>query len=77
MPRQKSTEFDRHVGVKLKERRKALGWSQTKLGVTLDVTYQQVQKYENGSSGLSAMMLERAATALDTPLAFFIPPRRA
>lgn len=62
---------DIHVGRRMRERRMLLGLSQTELGKRLDVTFQQIQKYEKGSNRLSASMLWRAADALDVPISFF------
>ena len=62
---------DVHVGRRVRERRMLLGFSQTELGKRLDVTFQQIQKYEKGSNRLSASMLWRAADALDVPISFF------
>ncbi|MDX1402774.1 MAG: helix-turn-helix transcriptional regulator, partial [Kiloniellales bacterium] len=39
----------RHLGVRLRERRSLLGLTQNQLAKRLGVTFQQVQKYENGS----------------------------
>jgi transcriptional regulator with XRE-family HTH domain len=55
----------------MREMRLLRGLSQTALGRRLDVTFQQVQKYERGANRLSASMLWRAANALDVPISFF------
>lgn len=60
-----------HVGRQLKRRREALGVSQTELGRALGVTFQQIQKYENGTNRLSAATLWRAAERLDVPITYF------
>jgi transcriptional regulator with XRE-family HTH domain len=45
--------------------------SQTSLGEALDLTFQQVQKYEKGSNRVSAGRLQRIAEILDVPVTFF------
>ena len=62
---------DRHVGQRLRIRRRALGMSQMALASRLGVSFQQVQKYERGTNRLSASTLHAAAVALETPVAGF------
>jgi transcriptional regulator with XRE-family HTH domain len=45
--------------------------SQVRLAVGLGVSFQQVQKYENGTNRLSASRLQRAAEVLEIPMTFF------
>jgi transcriptional regulator with XRE-family HTH domain len=59
----KGDPVDVHVGSRLRARRKVLGQSQHALAEALGVSFQQVQKYENGSNRVSASMLARAAGA--------------
>ena len=62
---------DAEMGQRIRSRRLDCGLSQTELAVTIGVTFQQVQKYENGTSRISASRLEKIGKALDTPVAFF------
>lgn len=62
---------DAHVGKRLKMRRKSLGMSQERLGSLLGLTFQQVQKYENGSNRISASKLFDAAKALQSSIHYF------
>jgi transcriptional regulator with XRE-family HTH domain len=48
-----------------------VGMSQEKLGEHLDLTFQQVQKYEKGSNRISASRLFDMARILDVPVQFF------
>jgi transcriptional regulator with XRE-family HTH domain len=48
-----------------------LGLSQTDIADALDLTFQQVQKYEKGSNRLSAGRLYRLAVLLEVPLTYF------
>lgn len=61
--------IDVAVGVRVKMRRRQLGLSQSDLGSHLDLTFQQVQKYENGSNRVSASVLARIAKRLDCSVA--------
>lgn len=49
--------FDREVGARIRRRRRELGMSQKAFGQHLNISFQQVQKYENGSSRLLAWRL--------------------
>ncbi len=62
---------DVHVGSRIRLRRMLLGMSQTELGHALDLTFQQVQKYERGDNRVSASMLHKTAQVLDIPVSFF------
>jgi transcriptional regulator with XRE-family HTH domain len=48
-----------------------LGMSQTDLGTAVDVTFQQIQKYERGINRVSASTMERLAGALGVPITYF------
>jgi len=45
--------IDKHVGSRVRMRRMMLDMSQTALGDALEVTFQQVQKYEKGTNRIS------------------------
>ena len=62
---------DKHVGTRVKMRRKMLGMSQTKLGDGLGITFQQVQKYENGANRIGASRLQNISDILQVPVPFF------
>jgi transcriptional regulator with XRE-family HTH domain len=62
---------DAHVGGKVKMHRLLAGMSQKQLGELIGVTFQQVQKYENGSNRIGASRLQQIATALKAPMASF------
>lgn len=62
------------IGRAIKQRRLALGMSQEKLAEQLDVSYQQVQRYESGSSKLNVENIQTLAEALDMPVTFFFNP---
>jgi transcriptional regulator with XRE-family HTH domain len=52
-------------------RRLMLDMSQTALGEAVGVSFQQVQKYENGTNRIGASRLQRIAHILEVPAAFF------
>jgi transcriptional regulator with XRE-family HTH domain len=62
---------DVHVGRRVRMRRTMLAMSQTKLGDALGLTFQQVQKYENGTNRIGASRLEQISNILQVPVAFF------
>lgn len=62
------------IGRAIKQRRMALGMSQEKLAEKLDVSYQQVQRYENGSNKLNVENLQFVAEVLGIPVTFFFNP---
>jgi transcriptional regulator with XRE-family HTH domain len=63
--------IDQHVGSRMRMRRLMLGWSQTKLGDALRLTFQQVQKYEKGTNRISASRLQQISDILQVPVPFF------
>jgi len=63
--------IDLHVGSRVRLRRKFLGKSQDALAGHLDLTFQQVQKYERGLNRISASKLFEVARALQVPVAYF------
>lgn len=62
---------DIHVGNRVRLRRVLLGYSQERLGEALDLTFQQVQKYEKGTNRISASRLFEIAKILEVPVQFF------
>jgi len=62
---------DVHVGKRLRQARLLAGLSQEELGNGIGVSFQAVQKYEQGENRLSASRLYRAATLLRQGVAFF------
>tara|TARA_B100000686_G_scaffold66074_1_gene71203 strand:+ start:1099 stop:1470 length:372 start_codon:yes stop_codon:yes gene_type:complete len=63
--------FNKHLGNKLKLRRLALGLTQTKVAKAINVTFQQIQKYEKGTNGVSSIRLLQLANYLKVPINFF------
>ena len=63
--------FNNHLGNKLKLRRLALGLTQTKVAKAISVTFQQIQKYEKGTNGVSSIRLLQLANYLKVPVNYF------
>ncbi|MEL6323846.1 MAG: helix-turn-helix transcriptional regulator [Pseudomonadota bacterium] len=63
--------IDRLVGQRLRWRRRELHLTQEKLGELLDLTFQQVQKYEKGVNRVSAGRLYEMAAVLGVPIGYF------
>ena len=63
--------IDKHVGSRVRMRRMMLGMSQSTLADGLDLTFQQVQKYEKGTNRISASRLLHISQILQLPVTFF------
>ena len=63
--------FNKHLGSKLKLRRLALGLTQTKVAKAINVTFQQIQKYEKGTNGVSSSRLIQLSNFLKVPITYF------
>ncbi|WP_240611654.1 helix-turn-helix domain-containing protein [Roseovarius nitratireducens] len=64
-------DIDTHVGARIRDRRRAVGMTQTELGAAIGVKFQQVQKYETGANRVSASKLFRIAEVLACDLHYF------
>lgn len=65
------SKIDQHVGRRIKQRRMAMGMTQTELANAVGVSFQQVQKYETGFNRVSASRLFEIAEHLQVNLSFF------
>ena len=63
--------IDVHVGARVRLRRTLLGMTQGTLGDALGLTFQQVQKYENGKNRISASRLYDLSRVFDVPVEYF------
>ena len=71
MVKKNPNPIDIHVGARLRMRRVLQGMSQESLGERLDLTFQQVQKYEKGANRVSASRLYQIGEILKVPVEFF------
>jgi transcriptional regulator with XRE-family HTH domain len=62
---------DKHVGARVRSRRIILGMSQEKLGNSLGLTFQQIQKYEKGTNRIGASRLQHISKTLNVPVSYF------
>ena len=63
--------FNKHFGIRLKLRRLALSLTQTKVANAINVTFQQIQKYEKGTNGVSSIRLLQLSNYLKVPINYF------
>lgn len=71
-PRRKlPSPIDVEVGKRIRAQRRLLGMSQSALAEKLDLTFQQVQKYEKGANRVGASRLQRVAESLGVPISHF------
>jgi transcriptional regulator with XRE-family HTH domain len=63
--------FNIHLGKKLRMRRLSLGLTQTKVAKAINVTFQQIQKYEKGTNGVSSGRLMQLSSFLKVPITYF------
>ncbi|WKL56110.1 helix-turn-helix transcriptional regulator [Asticcacaulis sp. ZE23SCel15] len=71
MARQSDHPVDIYVGARIKACRKTSGISQTELAKAVDLTFQQVQKYESGSNRVSASVLFDMSRFLGVQIGYF------
>lgn len=71
MPRKLPNPIDIHVGSRVRMRRMLVSMSQEKLGDSLGLTFQQVQKYEKGTNRIGASRLFQISRVLGVPISFF------
>ena len=64
-------QINLNIGEKIRTRRKELGINQTDLGSKIDVTFQQVQKYEKGQNKISASKLYDLSRKMEVPISYF------
>ncbi len=70
-PNNRANDTDRHVGIRIRERRVMLGLSQQQMADLIGVTYQQAHKYERGINRISAGRLYEIAQVLGVPVGYF------
>lgn len=66
-----SHPVDLHVGQKIKQLRTLRRMSQTDVARKLNLSFQQIQKYEIGSNRVAASRLFELAQILDVPPSYF------
>ena len=64
-------KIDKIAGNKIEKLRLSMGLSRAQLGEKIDVTHQQLQKYERGSNRISFGRMCVIAKVLHKPLSYF------
>ncbi len=64
----KEIDVDGHVGLKLREARILKNLTQTDLGKLVGLSFQQIQKYENGAHRIGASRLWHFSQNLELPV---------
>ena len=65
------TKIDAHVGARIRLRRTLLGMSQEQLGDAMNLTFQQIQKYERGANRIGSSRLYQLSQVLNVPISYF------
>ena len=76
MPRKKDHKLDRQVGSLLRQTRIIRGYTLQQTAELLDITYQQVQKYEKGDNRITVTRLIDFAEAYEIDLHSLMPRGR-
>ncbi|MBW1737831.1 MAG: helix-turn-helix transcriptional regulator [Deltaproteobacteria bacterium] len=63
--------IDKQIGIKIRQIRKSWGISQIELAERIGISFQQVQKYEKGSTRISASRLMQISEALNVKITVF------
>jgi transcriptional regulator with XRE-family HTH domain len=66
-----AARIDQQVGERIRKRRTLLGYTQEQLADALEISYQQIQKYETGANRVSAGRLFQIAQRLEAPVTYF------
>jgi transcriptional regulator with XRE-family HTH domain len=66
-----TSEIDRRIGERIRQRRTEVGLTQEQLALALDCSYQQIQKFENGANRIAAAQLWALAARLGVPIGWF------
>ncbi len=64
-------EDDKRIGARLRFWRRTVNTNAKQLAKKLNITYQQLQKYEKGINRISASRLHKIARELQVPIDFF------
>ena len=66
--------FTKIVGLQLKKIRLMRGYTQTRVAKAINVTFQQIQKYEKGTNECNAINLKKLSEYFDVSFYYFIKP---
>jgi len=63
--------IENYIGQRLREKRQRLNWPLAELTKQLDVSFQQLQKYEKGQTKIPASTLYKLSQVLQVPISYF------
>jgi DNA-binding XRE family transcriptional regulator len=66
--------FTKIVGLQLKKIRLMRGYTQTRVAKAINITFQQIQKYERGQNECKAINLKKLSEYFDVSFDYFIKP---
>jgi len=66
--------FTKIVGLQLKKIRLMRGYTQTRVAKAINITFQQIQKYERGTNECKAINLKKLSEYFDVSFDYFIKP---
>lgn len=66
--------FTKIVGLQLKKIRLSRGYTQTRVAKAINITFQQIQKYERGTNECKAINLKKLSEYFDVSFDYFIKP---
>ena len=72
--KEQESKFVEYIGIRLRQRRIELGYTQTRVANKLGVTFQQVQKYEKPTNEISLKKLKIFCEATNTDWSYFFRP---
>ena len=64
--------IDKFIAGRLRLRRTQIGMTQAQLGGVLGISFQQIQKYENGTNRIAFSRLIQLGSVLEVPLDWFV-----
>jgi len=68
------SKFYEYIGIRLRQRRIELGYTQTKVANKLRVTFQEIQKYEKAKNAIPLSKLKIFCEATSTDWSYFFRP---
>jgi DNA-binding XRE family transcriptional regulator len=66
--------FTKIVGLQLKKIRLMRGYTQTRVAKAINITFQQIQKYEKGTNEVKSISLKKLSEYFDVSFDYFIKP---
>ena len=66
--------FTKIVGLQLKKIRLAKGFTQTRVAKAINITFQQLQKYEKGTNQMTTIKKKKLSEYFDVSFDYFIKP---